>query len=99
MSDLVLDKVPGSQVATDVGAELSFILPSSATHHFPPLFDTLEGDQSRTLCNNLGITMQFGGLSFSYCRCMYMYTIDKEYNNSVIIMVPPTGIHEQPHYA
>ena len=41
--DLVLGKVPGSQVVTDVGAELSFILPSSATHHFPQLFDTLEG--------------------------------------------------------
>ena len=41
--DLVLGKVPGSQVVTDVGAELSFILPSTATHHFPPLFDTLEG--------------------------------------------------------
>ena len=41
--DLVLGKVPGSQVVTDVGAELSFILPSTATHHFPSLFDTLEG--------------------------------------------------------
>ena len=41
--DLVLGKVPESQVMTDVGAELSFILPSTATHHFPALFDTLEG--------------------------------------------------------
>ena len=41
--DLVLGKVPGSQVVTDVGAELSFILPSTATHHFPALFDSLEG--------------------------------------------------------
>lgn len=41
--DLVLREVPGSQVVTDVGAELSFILPSNATHHFPSLFDTLEG--------------------------------------------------------
>ena len=40
--DLVLGKVPGSQVVTDVGAELSFILPSTATHHFPALFDSLE---------------------------------------------------------
>jgi ATP-binding cassette subfamily A (ABC1) protein 3 len=43
VSELVLGKVPGSQMATNVGAELSFILPSSATHYFPPLFDTLEG--------------------------------------------------------
>ena len=43
VSELVLGKVPGSQVVTDVGAELSFILPSSATHHFPRLFDTLQG--------------------------------------------------------
>lgn len=41
--DLVLREVPGSQVVTDVGAELSFILPSNATNHFPSLFDTLEG--------------------------------------------------------
>ena len=43
MCDLVLGEVPGSQVVTDVGAELSFILPSTATHHFPALFDSLEG--------------------------------------------------------
>ena len=43
MCDLVLGKVPGSRVVTDVGAELSFILPSAATEYFPPLFDTLEG--------------------------------------------------------
>lgn len=48
--DLVLGKVPGSQVVTDVGAELSFILPSTATHHFPSLFDTLEGQTTRSSC-------------------------------------------------
>ena len=47
--DLVLGKVPGSQVVTDVGAELSFILPSTATHHFPSLFDTLEGQTNTFL--------------------------------------------------
>jgi len=28
---------------TDVGAELSFVLPSEAAPYFPALFDTLEG--------------------------------------------------------
>ena len=42
VAGLVQGTVPGSQQVTDVGAELSFILPSSATHHFPGLFDTLE---------------------------------------------------------
>ena len=43
VSDLVLGKVSGSRIATDVGAELSFILPSNATEYFPALFDILEG--------------------------------------------------------
>ena len=47
MCDLVLGQVPGSHVVTDVGAELSFLLPSSATQYFPPLFDKLEGPNAK----------------------------------------------------
>ena len=47
--DLVLGKVPGSQVVTDVGAELTFILPSTATHHFPALLDTFEGQADHAM--------------------------------------------------
>ncbi len=40
---LVKSMVESAQQVTDVGAELTFILPSNATPTFPNLFDTLEG--------------------------------------------------------
>lgn len=40
----VLSLVYEAQQVTDVGAELSFILPSSATPHFPQLFEALDGN-------------------------------------------------------
>ncbi len=40
---LVKSMVENAQQVTDVGAELTFILPSSATPNFPDLFDTIEG--------------------------------------------------------
>ena len=40
----VLSLVHEAQQVTDVGAELSFILPSSATPHFPQLFEALDGN-------------------------------------------------------
>ena len=40
---LVISIVKGSKQVTDVGAELSYILPSTATESFPSLFDALEG--------------------------------------------------------
>lgn len=40
---LVHSFVPSAKQVTDVGAELSFILPSSATTKFPELFDSLDG--------------------------------------------------------
>jgi ATP-binding cassette subfamily A (ABC1) protein 3 len=55
--ELVLGSVPGSQVVTDVGAELSFVLPSSATHHFPPLFDTLEVEKEGLGVSGYGISV------------------------------------------
>lgn len=39
---LVLSYVPGAKQETDVGAELSFTLPSAATGNFPELFDNLD---------------------------------------------------------
>ena len=43
VAEVVQSMVSQAEQVTDVGAELSFILPSSATPHFPQLFDTLEG--------------------------------------------------------
>lgn len=40
---LVKQMVAGAQLSTDVGAELSFVLPSQSSHMFPELFDTLDG--------------------------------------------------------
>ena len=39
---IVQSIVHKAEQVTDVGAELSFVLPSSATPHFPQLFDMLE---------------------------------------------------------
>ena len=40
---LVKDLVPGAQCVVDAGAELSLILPTEQTTHFPQLFNKLEG--------------------------------------------------------
>ena len=50
VTDMVKSIVCGAEQVTDVGAELSFVLPSSATPQFPELFKTLEGTFSR-VCN------------------------------------------------
>ena len=42
VTQIVQSMVHEAEQVTDVGAELSFVLPSSATAHFPELFDTLE---------------------------------------------------------
>ena len=43
VEQLVTSYVPDAKQVTDVGAELSFILPTSATTKFPDLFDSLDG--------------------------------------------------------
>ncbi len=43
VKNLVKSMVENAQQVTDVGAELTFILPSHTTPNFPDLFDTLEG--------------------------------------------------------
>ena len=43
VTELVKSFVQGAEELTDVGAELSLILPSAATSTFPALFNTLEG--------------------------------------------------------
>ena len=40
---LILSYVPNAKQVTDVGAELSFVLPSDGASKFPELFDDLDG--------------------------------------------------------
>ena len=42
VTNLVTGTVAGAEQVTDVGAELSFILPSSSINQFPDLFDILD---------------------------------------------------------
>ncbi len=43
VTELVKHFVREAEQVSDVGAELSFILPSSSTSSFPALFDSMEG--------------------------------------------------------
>ena len=43
VTTLVTSLVNGAEQVTDVGAELSYILPSTSTGSFPALFDALDG--------------------------------------------------------
>lgn len=45
VAELVKDFVEEAEKDSDVGAELSFILPSSSSGSFPGLFDSLEGER------------------------------------------------------
>ena len=44
VTDIVTSLVQRGKKITDVGAELSYILPSQSSQTFPNLFDTLEGE-------------------------------------------------------
>ena len=43
VTELVKSFIRGAEQVTDVGAELSLILPSASASSFPALFDALEG--------------------------------------------------------
>ena len=49
--------VPEAEQVTDVGAELSFILPSSSTPSFPNLFDRLEADKVPLGIQSFGVSI------------------------------------------
>ena len=53
VNSIVTSLVPGGRNVTDVGTELSYVLPSSDTHNFPTLFDALERESTAIAhCNN-----------------------------------------------
>ena len=66
VTEMVLSIVRGAEQVTDVGAELSFVLPSNATPQFPELFKTLEGTFTRVCnCKRLRVALF---LSFSLSK-------------------------------
>jgi ABC-type multidrug transport system ATPase subunit len=56
LSELIKSTVPGSQLASDVSAELTFLLPFTSSQHFPTLLDTLENDRERLGVASYGVS-------------------------------------------
>ena len=57
VKQLVGSLVPKAEQVTDVGAELSYILPSSATPSFPELFDRLETERKALGIVSFGVSV------------------------------------------
>ena len=78
IEDLIKFHVPTAKQVTDVGAEASFILPSSETSKFPDLFDSLDGQYNidgyishcPVFC--LSIVGLFALFSFNRCRLKFL---------------------------
>ena len=57
VENVVKSLVPQAEQVTDVGAELSYILPSSSTQLFPELFDKLEVEKPMLGIRSFGISV------------------------------------------
>ena len=57
ITNLVKSLVPKSEQVTNVGAELSYVLPSSATPSFPELFDHLEANKTGLGILSFGVSV------------------------------------------
>ena len=57
VEQLVKSLVTEAEQVTDVGAELSYILPSSSTPSFPELFDRLEADKVALGIQSFGVSI------------------------------------------
>jgi ATP-binding cassette subfamily A (ABC1) protein 3 len=57
LSELITSTVPGSQLASDVSAELTFLLPFTSSQHFPTLLDTLEQQRERFGFTSFGVSL------------------------------------------
>ena len=55
VTDTVTSLVRGGKNVTDIGAELSYMLPLQSSQNFPTLFDTLEGMYNCTGKFNINI--------------------------------------------
>ena len=56
VESVVKSVVSQAEQVTDVGAELSYILPSSSTSSFPELFDKLEAEKVRLRIRTVSYT-------------------------------------------
>ena len=92
VEQLVRSLVPKAEQVTDVGAELSYILPSSATPSFPKLFDRLETERKELGIVSFGVSvttmeevfMKVGeGATDDMLNDRYLYAFYKDY---IIIM-------------
>ena len=57
IEQLIKNLVPKAEQVTDVGAELSYILPSSATPSFPELFNKLETQKKALGIVSFGVSV------------------------------------------
>ena len=57
VESVVKSVVSQAEQVTDIGAELSYILPSSSTSSFPELFDKLEAEKVRLRIRSFGISV------------------------------------------
>ena len=57
VENVVKSYVPSAEIVTDVGMELSFILPSSEAYKFPDLFDKLEAMKEVLNISSYGISI------------------------------------------
>ena len=57
INSLVKSLVPKSEQVTNVGAELSYVLPSSSTPSFPELFDRLEANKAGLGILSFGVSV------------------------------------------
>ena len=57
ITDLVSSFVPTAQFVSDIGAELTFILPKQYTQIFPEMFDSLETYRSRLGITSYGVSV------------------------------------------
>ena len=57
MEQLVKSFVPKAEQVTDVGAELSFILPASSAPSFPDLFSRLDMDKAPLGIEGFGVSV------------------------------------------
>ena len=67
---LVTGTVRGAKAATDVGAELSFILPAESRAQFPDLFDEIESKVLTVHVCDVLCTLLLMNLTNDHCVCI-----------------------------
>ena len=70
LSHMITSTVPGSQLASDVSAELTFLLPFTSSQHFPTLLDTLESKMASPVPPLFSSLLYFS-LSFIFSHLLF----------------------------